>query len=76
MNFDLEKEKQRLTQGKFLEWANEQIRPTEMLTVYLDDKTDDHNINIYCALIPNDQIGRSLSDPSWTCTSVADCREQ
>jgi hypothetical protein len=49
MNFDLEKEKQRLTQGKFLEWANEQIRPTEMLTVYLDDKTDDHNINIYCA---------------------------
>lgn len=65
MSFDIENEKQRLAQGKFLEWVNHQIRPTEMVTVYLKDKTDDRNIGIYCALIPNDQIERSLNNPSW-----------
>lgn len=65
MSFNIEKEKQRLAQGKFLEWINHQIRPTEMVTIYLDDKTVDHNIGIYCVLIPNAHIERSLSDPSW-----------
>lgn len=65
MSFDIEKERQRLAQDKFLEWVHHQIRPTEMVTVYLKDETDDHNIGIYCALIPNDQIERSLNDPSW-----------
>lgn len=65
MSIEIEKEKQRLSQNKFLEWVNRQIHPTEMLTVYLDDKTDDHDIGVYCALVPNDQIERSLNDPSW-----------
>jgi hypothetical protein len=65
MNVDIEKEKQRLAQGKFLEWVKRDIRPTEMVTVSLEDKTDDHNISICCALIPNDQVERSLGNPSW-----------
>lgn len=65
MSFDIEKEKQKLAQSKFLKWINQHILPTEMVTVYRDDKTEDHNINIYCALIPSDQLERSLNDPSW-----------
>lgn len=65
MSLDVEKEKHRLAQDKFLKWIRGPISPTEMVTAYLDDKTDDHNIGVYCALIPNDQIERSLSDPSW-----------
>jgi hypothetical protein len=65
MSFDKEKETQRLAQGEFLEWIGRPILPTEIVTVYLDDETDDHNVGIYCALIPNERIERSLSDPSW-----------
>ncbi|HQR14396.1 MAG TPA: hypothetical protein PLZ37_07530 [Nitrospira sp.] len=65
MSLDIETEKQRLAQGDFLKWTGRQISPAEMVTVYLDDKADDHNIGMYCALIPNDQIERSLADPSW-----------
>ncbi|MBS0184144.1 MAG: hypothetical protein JSS39_17295 [Nitrospira sp.] len=65
MSFDIEKEKQRLAQGEFLKWVTRPISPAEMMTVYLDDKADDHNISIYCALIPSDQLERSLNDPSW-----------
>lgn len=65
MSFDIEKEKQRLAQGEFLKWVNRPISPAEMMTVYLDDKADDHNIGIYCALIPNDHVELSLSDSTW-----------
>jgi hypothetical protein len=65
MSFDKEEEKQRLAQGKFLELIRRPISPAEMVTVYLDDKTDDHDVGIYCALIPNENIERCLSDPSW-----------
>lgn len=65
MGIDIGKEKQRLAQDNFLKLINRQMLPTELMTVYLDDKTDDHNIGVYCALIPNDQIERSLNEPSW-----------
>ena len=65
MKIEIDKEKRRLAQIKFLEWFNREIRPAEMLTVYLDDKADDHNIGVYSALIPNDQVERSLSDRGW-----------
>jgi len=65
MKFDVERERQRLAQQKFLEWIKCPIRPSEMLTVYLNDKANDHNVGIYCALIPEDHIEHSLKDLSW-----------
>lgn len=65
MSFNIEKEKQRLAQGEFLKWVTRPISPAEMMTVYLDDKAEDHDIGIYCALIPNDHVERSLSDSTW-----------
>lgn len=65
MSIDIEKEKLRLAQGKFIEWVMRPIRPSEMVTVYLSDHADDHDVGIYCCLIPNDAIERSLDDLSW-----------
>ena len=65
MSIDVEKEKQRLSQRHFLDWIKQDIRPSEMLTVYLSKHTKNENIGIYCALIPNDQIENSLGDSSW-----------
>ncbi|OPY16403.1 MAG: hypothetical protein A4E74_01870 [Syntrophus sp. PtaB.Bin075] len=65
MSVDVKKERQRLSQTKFIEWVMRPIRPSEMVTVYLSDHVADHNIGIYCCLIPNDAIGRSLDDLSW-----------
>ncbi len=65
MSLDIEREKERLAQRDFLKWAKRQINPAEMVTVYLDDKAEDHNIGIYSALIPSDRITGSLADPSW-----------
>jgi len=63
---DIEKEKLRLAQNKFIEWVMRPIRPSEMVTVYLSDHSnDDHDIGIYCCLLPNDNIDRSLDDVSW-----------
>jgi len=63
---DVEKEKLRLSQDKFIDWVMRPIRPTEMLTVYLSDHEDKgHSIGIYCCLVPNEGIGRSLDDISW-----------
>lgn len=66
MSFDGEKERERLSQNKFIEWVMRPIRPSEMVTVYLSDHaSDDHDIGIFCCLIPNDNIERSLDDVSW-----------
>ena len=65
MNIDLEKEKLRLSQNKVIEWVMGPIRPSEMVTVYLSDRVDDRDVGIYCCLVPNDAIGRSLDDLSW-----------
>lgn len=65
MNPDVNEEKQRLSQNKFIEWVMKPIRPSEMVTVYLSDHADDHDIGLYCCLVPNDAIGRSLDDLSW-----------
>ncbi len=65
MSFDVKKERQRLSQAKFIGWVMRPIRPSEMVTVYLSDHVDDHDIGIYCCFVPNDAIGRSLDDLSW-----------
>lgn len=65
MSIDVVKERQRLTQEAFQKWIFRDIRPTEMVTVYLSDHKDTHHNSVYCALIPNSRIERSLSDFSW-----------
>jgi len=65
MSLDFNKEKQRLSQNTFIEWVMRPIRPSDMITVYLSDHVDGHDIGIYCCLIPNDAIDRSLDDLSW-----------
>jgi hypothetical protein len=65
MTFDVKMERQRLSQAKFIEWVIRPIRPAEMVTTYLSEHADDHDIGIYCCLVPNDAIGRSLDDLSW-----------
>jgi hypothetical protein len=65
MNVDFDKERQKLSQRAFQEWIVRDIRPTEMVTVYLSDHADFHNVFMFCCLVPNDAIDRSLSDISW-----------
>ena len=62
MKLDIQKEKQRLAQTKFIEWVMKPIRTSEMVTVYLSDHKDNHDIGIYCCLISNNDIDRSLND--------------
>jgi hypothetical protein len=63
MTLDVQKEKQRLAQSKFLGWIKREIGPSERVTVSLHDKADDHIIGIYCALIPNAKVEKSLASP-------------
>lgn len=65
MNIDIKREQSRLAQGRFIEWISRDIRPTEMVTVYLSDHADDHDVGLYCCLVPNDAIERSLNNLSW-----------
>lgn len=65
MTTNIEEEKQRLSQAGFLSWLTKETRPTDMLTVYLNDVTKKHNRGIFCALIPNEGIKRSLDKASW-----------
>ncbi len=65
MSIDIETEKQRLSQGQFLDYIKHDIRASEMLTVYLNKRFEYEDIGIYCALIPNDQVEHSLGNSSW-----------
>lgn len=65
MDLDPEKETLRLSQKKFIEWIMRPISPSEMVTVYCSDHEGDHDIGIYCCLIPNEATGRCLDDLSW-----------
>jgi hypothetical protein len=63
MSIDVDRD--RLSQAKILDWLRRDLKLTEMVTVYLSDRTDSHNRGIYCALIPCAQIERVLSRTSW-----------
>ena len=55
----------RLLQEKTLESLLREPKATEMETVYQSDRSGHFHRSIYCALIPSDQIERSLSKSSW-----------
>lgn len=63
MSIDLDRE--RLSQAERLKWLQRKLQMTEMITVYLSDREGSHDYDVYCALIPSDQIERVLSDPNW-----------
>ncbi|OEU81258.1 MAG: hypothetical protein BA872_02845 [Desulfobacterales bacterium C00003060] len=57
--------RERLSQAKMLEWLRCDLPLNEMVTVYQFDGNSLYSHDIYCALIPNDQIERTLSNSSW-----------
>lgn len=65
MNGECGQERDRLLQTKLLAWLSRDFQLTDMVTVYWSDRTDEHNYAIYCALIPTEEIERSLSRTSW-----------
>lgn len=61
-------ERERLSQAELLAWLNRELVITEMVTIYLLDKREPHSHSIYCALVPNADVERSLSSPTWDLT--------
>jgi len=61
----VEVDRKRLSQSKMLQLLLRDIKPTEMVDVYLSDRDDPHDYLIYCALIPTDKIEHSMSNPNW-----------
>lgn len=62
---DLQVERDRLSQAKLLAWLSRDMAATEMVTVYLSDRSAHHDRGIYCALVPSGRIAESLKDPCW-----------
>lgn len=60
-----DKDHDRLSQAQMLASHIRDLQITEMLTVYYTDSDGSHSYGIYCALVPNDQIDKALSSPTW-----------
>ena len=56
---------ERLGQGKMLAELSRELAMTEMVTVYLSHRMDQHNYGIFCALIPSGHVEASLKQPTW-----------
>jgi len=65
---NIESERERLSQAKFLLWIRNQMELGEMVTVYWSEIENQHNYGVYPVLIPTSKIEESLSDPSWHST--------
>jgi len=63
---NIEKENERLSQQKMLDYILHEPKSTEMLTIYFSDYgSGDHDYGIYCALVPIDQKEEVLSNYTW-----------
>lgn len=60
-----DKEVQRMKQSDLLESLKLTIRPSDMLTVCSSHVRGERSFGVYCALIPNGMIDKSLSSQSW-----------
>ncbi|MBX3390514.1 MAG: hypothetical protein KF691_13780 [Phycisphaeraceae bacterium] len=58
-------DKLRLQQAAMREWLTRELSATDMLTVYLSDIRDQHNYGVYAALIPTEQVAKSLKSTNW-----------
>src|SRR3989442_12863700 len=65
MKRDIGKEQERLSQKNFIAWVTRDVRPADMLTVYLDEKSVDARGPIFSAFITNDRIKECLKHDSW-----------
>ena len=63
MNIDLDTKQ--LSQAKILEYVQNDLQLTDMITVDLSNTEGNPNYGIYCALIPSNQIKQALSRPTW-----------
>lgn len=56
---------------KFTDWIDKikgNLGKEEWITVYSSNKNDFEAATFYCALIPNDKVEKSLSNPDWDLT--------
>jgi hypothetical protein len=63
---DIQKEKERLSQTKFLAWIGRELSLTELLTVYwFPHDENGSDIGIYSSLIPNKRVEQILKRADW-----------
>ncbi len=65
MTTPTEKDCDRLQQAGMLESFKATPSLSEMVTVYLSDRSDSHDYGIYCALVPSGMVKDSLADAGW-----------
>ena len=56
MTADRQKERERLSQAKFLKWASQEFQATDLLPVYWHTPYSRTNIAVHCALVPNVKV--------------------
>jgi len=61
----IDKDRDRLSQGKMLEWLRREPPLKELLTVCHSKRKYPSNHGIYCALIPSSRIERALARAEW-----------
>lgn len=55
----------RLLQEQNMEMLFRKMSIIEMVTVYFSERSETHSHSIYCALIPNSEVGKCLANVSW-----------
>jgi len=65
MNGDVAKERERLTQRSFIERVGQDVRATELLTLFFEERCQDQRNCVYCGLIPNAKVAQSLQSDCW-----------
>lgn len=65
MTEEAARQKSRLQQSSHIAFLSTDVPPTDLVSVYLQDDTDEHRLGIFCALIPNEGVQESLGRPTW-----------
>jgi hypothetical protein len=65
MNQELARDAERLLQAQRFAAFSANLPLHDLLTVYLKDDNDEHRCGMFCALIPNARVDKSLSRPDW-----------
>jgi hypothetical protein len=64
-SMSVDQDRKRLSQEKMLGSLTRELKTTEMLTVYLSQTVDTYNYGVFCALVPNSQVDRIISELAW-----------
>ncbi len=65
MSQETARDKERLLQAQRIAAFSANLPLHDLLTVYLKDDNDEHRRGMFCALIPNALVEKSLSRPEW-----------